>query len=254
MSPVYRRGFDAHTHMGESVFDDDRMSALQRAHDRGVSGLAIATGDPDRLPRLRMIAAQLGVVLSVGLHPWWVRADIRVEDVVKMLDESTPVAVGEVGLDRLRPHWAQQCLIFSAQLDWAHRHGRPVVVHAVRSVDEVLGEFERRPGLRMMIHGFTGSVQQAQRATELGIHLSIGPAALRATGRKRQVIRSIPETLLLLETDAPHQPLVVGERGEPADLIDVAEAVAQLRDVDPVALLSQTGDTARRFFGVEDDG
>jgi TatD DNase family protein len=106
----------------------------------------------------------------------------------------------------------------------------------------------------MMVHDFTGSVQQAKRAAELGVHLSIGPAALRATGRTKQVIRAIPEELLLLETDSPHHPLVAGERGEPADLIAVAEAVAQLRDVDPVALLAQTGDTARRFFGVEDDG
>ena len=127
------------------------------------------------------------------------------------------------------------------------------MVHAVRSVDEVLAEFGRRPGLRMMIHGFTGSVQQARRATDLGIHLSIGPAAMRAAGRTADVIRAIPVALLLLETDAPHHPLVAGERGEPADLIAVAEAVAQLRDVDPVALLAKTGDTARRFFGVEDD-
>jgi TatD DNase family protein len=254
MAPLYRRGFDAHTHVGEPAFDGDRMSALQRAHDRGVSGLAMALGDPDRLPRLREIAVQLGVVLSVGLHPWWVRDDTSVEQVVKMLDDNAPVSVGEVGLDRLHPHWEHQCRVFSAQLDWAHGHSKPVVVHAVRSVDEVLAEFGRRPGLRMMIHGFTGSVQQAHRAAELGIHLSIGPAAVRATGRTEQVIRAIPAELLLLETDSPHQPLVLGERGEPADLIHVVEAVAQLRDVDPVALLAQTGDTARRFFGVEDDG
>ncbi|MGK0346039.1 MAG: TatD DNase family protein [Myxococcota bacterium] len=254
MPTLYRRGFDAHTHVGEAAFDVDRMCTVQRAHDRGVSGLAMATGNPDRLPLLREIAAQMGLVLSVGLHPWWVRADTTVENVVQMLDDNDPAAVGEVGLDRLHPNWKEQGDIFAAQLDWAHRHSRPAVVHAVRSVDAVLAECGRRPGLRMMIHGFTGSVQQVQKASELGVYLSIGPTSLRATGRTIAVIRAIPSSLLLLETDAPHHPLHDGERGEPADLVHVAEAVAQLRDADPVALLAQTGDTARRFFGVEDDG
>lgn len=253
MDVVYRRGFDAHTHLGEAVFDTDRMCALGRANDRGISGVAMATGDPDRLPWLREIASQTGAVLSVGRHPWWVGPETTVAEVVGMLDGISPRSVGEIGLDRLYPNWDKQKEVFSAQLDWAHRHGRPVVIHAVRTVDDVLHSVSTRPGLRAMIHGFTGSLQQVRRAGELGVYVSVGPRALRATGRTVQVIREIPKERLLLETDAPHRPIHGAKRGEPADLVDVARAVAQLRDVDPVALLEQTGDTARRFFGVEDD-
>ena len=251
MSAVYRRGFDAHTHLGEAVFDNDRIAAVRRAQDNGVSGIAMATGDPVRLPVLRSVASQLGVVLSEGLHPWWVRSESTWNDAIEQLNAAMPRAVGEIGLDRLRPHFPEQQAIFTAQLDWARDHDRSVVVHAVRTVDEVLSAVAKRPGMRVMIHGFVGSVQQVHRAADLGVHLSLGPRTLRATGRTVDAVRAIPSALLLLETDCPHQPLPGRTRGEPSDLVQVAQAVAQLRDVDPVALFAQTGDTARRFFGEE---
>lgn len=248
MTAVYRNGFDAHTHIDDPAFDSDRPEMMERARIAGVSGLALAAGDPTCWDRLVQIATHTGAVPCLGHHPWWVDQDTAVDDVLAALHRYDPAVVGEIGLDRLRGDVSVQRTVFRAQLVWAAENDRPVVLHAVRTVDEVLHEVAQVPGVRALLHGFIGSVQQVDRATSLGVLVSIGPAACTASGRLVDAIRGIPAHSLCLETDAPHRPVPGEDRGEPRHLVQVAEAVAAIRQVDPMALLAETGHTARTFF------
>lgn len=248
MAPVYRNGFDTHTHIDDDVFDADRSEVLERARKAGILGLSLAAGDPATWDQLLQVATTTGAVPCLGHHPWWVDKDTAVHEVLAALRRYDPAIVGEIGLDRLRGDVSVQHAAFVAQLDWAAENDRPVVLHAVRAVDEVLHEVGKRPGVAALLHGFIGSTQQVDRAASLGVFLSIGPAACTATGRLVDAIRRIPAELLCLETDAPHRPIPGEERGEPVHLIQVAECVAAIRQADPVALLAETGHTARTFF------
>jgi len=247
MAPVYSNGFDAHTHLQALSHLDAVQTAMERARAAGISQVAVLGGDPDQWDNVAQVARAIGAIYGLGVHPWWASAAPDVSVVRERLDAAQPPVVGEIGLDRVRGALEEQQPLFCAQLAWAAENDRPVVLHAVRAVDEVVSQVARHRGVRAMIHSFTGSEQQMRRAVQTGLYLSIGPLALRASGRMVDVIRSIPANRLLLETDSPAHDAPCDE---PAGLVAVARSVAALRGMDASALLAQTGDVARAFYGL----
>jgi TatD DNase family protein len=72
--------------------------------------------------------------------------------------------------------------------------------------------------------------------------------------RLNDAIRETQADRLLLETDGPYLAPVPyrGKRNEPAYVREVAKHVAIIRDVPLDGLIAQTGDNARRVFGLEE--
>jgi TatD DNase family protein len=243
---------DSHCHLDFPAFDADRPAVLARAREAGVTDIVVPGTTPDAWGSVAAVASEPGVHAAYGLHPWW-SADYRPEQLQALaehLGSGQAVAVGECGLDfardidrELQRQW------FTAQLRLAAEYGLPVVVHAVRALDAVLGELSAFPGLAGVIHGFSGSRQQAERCVAGGFMLGIGPALTRSA-KLRAVLRSVPAECLLLETDAPDRPLS-GARGEPADVAMVGVAAAEAKRMAPAALARVTSANAQRLFGWE---
>lgn len=247
-------GFDAHTHLDFPAFDVDRGEALARARVAGVGGFAIASADPRDWGRVRDVARQWGQPWSVGVHPWWVDpAEPPDALVARVAAHEDADAIGEIGLDAVRrgvaPLDAQE-RAFRAQLAYAVDVNRPVVVHAVRAAPRVIAVLRdvgvpERGGL---VHGFSGDLPTARALIGLDLTLSFGPDLLRRP-HLREVVAAVPDGRFTLETDAPDRP-VDGDRGEPRDVVRIAEVVAAIRGVDVARILAVTGRTARRLFGV----
>lgn len=116
--------------------------------------------------------------LSVGVHPWNAeRADAETwARMERWLDDPRVVAVGEVGLDRLRgPAMDVQERVFMRQVDMAAQRGLPVVVHCVRAVDVLLRlrRATKRAG-QWVVHGFRGKAATARQLLDAGIDISFG--------------------------------------------------------------------------------
>jgi len=89
------------------------------------------------------------------------------------------------------------------------------------------------------MHCFTGTQAEATRALDLGFYLSIpGIVTFPKAGALRDVVRTLPEDRLLVETDAPYLAPVPfrGKRNEPAFLTQTVAAIAELRGVTAVAM------------------
>ena len=131
--------------------------------------------------------------------------------------------IGETGLDyACEVDRELQKRLFIEHLEAAIKANKPVVLHVVRAVDEVLNILKEYGALRGVIfHGFIGSWQQAQRCIELGYYLSFGPRSLRSP-KTCEVITKIPHELLFCETDAEH---------DKGNIEQVYSEVAQLRGV-----------------------
>ena len=70
----------------------------------------------------------------------------------------------------------QQLACFEAQLLLASHYGKPVIVHCVKAVDELLAVFARlRFGKPVVFHGFRGKAEQARQLLSKGFYLSFGP-------------------------------------------------------------------------------
>ena len=253
--------FDSHCHLDFPEFHADRAQAIERARRVGVSDVFVAgvtTGQWSRLVALR--DAHLEVSIGFGLHPWYLNREASVEQAMQRLRDAwqrhAPSALGEFGLDRLAEGrrdvaWKLQCEYFEAQLALAANLKAPVVLHIVRAHSEALGILStRRSTLPCgVVHGFTGSLEQARAYTELGLRIGIGPAVLQSP-RVQRVARELEPGALLLETDAPDQsPAGRSVRHECADLLAIANAVAELRGVAVEELGALTTANARRLFG-----
>jgi len=171
------------------------------------------------------------------------------------LDRERAVAVGECGLDFFVEGLDAQAQrdIFTAQLQLARDFDLPVIVHARRAVDEVIAAIKRFAPLRGVVHSYSGSAEQARQLWNLGFLVGLGgPITYERAHRLRSLAATMPLEFLLLETDAPDQPLAThrGERNEPAYLVEVADTVARLRDADVESIAQATTANAKRLFGI----
>ena len=256
--------FDTHCHLEDIVARLPLPDVVARMRHAGVDGVISVGVAPDQWERQKDVAQaaqDLGVSvgLAYGVHPWW--AD-RVEpmdataSLLKWLEREGErvVAIGEIGLDfaSQMPDAARQTELFLGQVDIALQHGLPVILHERKSADKLLSVIRRHPPLRGVVHGFTGSLQQARQLVEQGFYLGVGAAIThpRAT-RLRAVLSALPVEALLLESDAPNQSghAHLGEPNEPAFIVEQLEVLAELFAMDVPMLAERLDANARDLFG-----
>ncbi|RDH89338.1 MAG: DNAase [endosymbiont of Seepiophila jonesi] len=252
------RLIDSHCHFDDTRFDQDREQAFQRAREAGITSQIIAGVKAEWWPRQKQVCRDYsGLYPAYGLHPMFFE-DHRPQDIerlVSWIEREQPVAVGECGLDFFiedpQPE-AQQALL-EAQLELAQRYRLPVIIHARRSVDQVFNSLKQFPGLKGVVHSFSGSEQQARRLIDLGFLLSFGgPITYERAKRLRSLIQSLPLESLMLETDAPDQPdsRHRGERNESAYLPTVLQTVAELRNQPAAEIAAITSENAVQLFNI----
>lgn len=250
---------DSHSHFDAAEFDPDRTDAHARALAAGVDAQVVPAVDAAGWPKLKAVCAQFpGLHAAYGLHPMYL-AEHRpqhLDELREWIAREQPVAVGECGLDFFVDGLDRdgQQFYFDRQLALAAEFGLPVVVHARRAVDAVIAAIRRFPGLRGVVHSFSGSAEQAAQLHGLGFLLGIGgPVSYERAKRLRGIVASMPLEQLLLETDSPDQPGAHhrGQRNEPAHLVGVLDVVAGLRGMSRESVAAATTANARRLFKFE---
>ena len=131
----------------------------------------------------------------------------------------------------------QQKEIFGRVLQLCAKAGGKIVsVHSVRSAKAVLDMIETNlPASRgrAVLHWFTGTKSQAQRAVDLGCYFSINRQMI-VNEKHRAVVAELPLNRLLTETDGLIQ--TKGRPMRPADAGLTVEAIATVRGETPEAL------------------
>lgn len=251
---------DTHCHLDAPEFDADRAEVIERARDAGVGLMVIPAVSPATFGSARLAAMQCGGAYALGIHPLYVRDTPEHESLAALAhalqawrDDPRLVAVGEIGLDYFVPDLqdesskALQERLYVAQLELAVAHGLPVILHVRRSADGLLKHLRRlREAGRAVpggiAHAFNGSEQQAMAFVDLGFKLGFGGAMTFDRALQiRRLAASLPDSALVLETDAPDIPphwlyqtaeaRAQGQRSrnEPAELPRIAMTLAQVR-------------------------
>jgi TatD DNase family protein len=237
---------DSHAHVDGTEFDADRDEVIQRARNAGVSAiLNVGTGDPHggTLERAVELAEKYGdVYVAIGIHPHDARLfDDTVEHLITKLATQRPrvIAWGEIGLDFHYDNSPRevQLKVFARQLQLARDLRLPVIIHtreAEAETVQILKSEGAGSGLSGIMHCFSGSLQLAEEAIELGLLISFsGIVTFKKASELRAIAARVPSERLLIETDCPFLAPVPfrGKRNEPAFVVEVAKCLAEVRGV-----------------------
>lgn len=249
---------DSHCHLDVADFNDDLQEVLLRAHQAGVSRFIVPAISAAGWPYLADLAAKhRGFHPAYGLHPMFLaeHTDAHLHALPDWLNRPECIAVGECGLDFFVPGLdaVRQEVIFVEHLRLASAHDKALIIHARKATERVIQLLRQHAPLRGVIHSYSGSLEQARQLTAMGFLLGIGgPITYPRSTRLRAIVQEIPLQFLLLETDAPDQPMAgeLGQRNEPSKLVRVAQAVAEIRGVSVAEVAEQTALNAERLFGL----
>ena len=255
------RFVDTHCHFDFPPFTGDEEQSIAKAAEAGVQAIIVPSVEAAYFSRvLDLSTHHPALYAALGLHPIVIERhrneDIeRLDEIVQTAGDKL-VAIGEIGLDLYReePHFERQQTILDAQLRLAKRHDLPVILHSRRTHDKLAMHLKRidlpRKGV---VHGFSGSLQQAQRFIELGYKIGVGGTITYPRASKtRDVMAQLPLSALLLETDAPDMPLngFQGQPNRPEQAARVFATLCELRKETEEAIASALLENTRSVFGI----
>ena len=200
---------DTHCHLTKEYYEDIDQVILENKK-AGISKMIVSACDVSEYEEVISYAQRYECVyLSIGIHPEFASKTTKqnlsyLEQVVK--SNSKVVAIGEIGLDY---HYTKddkkaQQELFRKQLILAEKLNLPVVIHsrdAVFDTIEILKEF---PSLKGVIHCFSGSKETADIYIKMGYKLGIGGVLTFKNSKLKDVVKKIPLTNIVLETDSPY--------------------------------------------------
>ena len=165
------------------------------------------------------------------------------------------VAVGETGLDF---HYEEsqieaQISNFEKHILIAKESSLPIIVHCRMAKDEVFDILDKhRP--QGVVHCFSENLEFAQKIFDIGMYISFtGIVTYESSKKIQEVAREGDLNRLMIETDAPFlKPGVkrTEDRCEPADVVQIAEKIAELRGIPVEEVAEKTTRNAERLFGL----
>lgn len=249
------RFIDTHCHFDFPPFTGDEVAAIERAAEVGVDKIIVPSIVEMRFDTVLDLADQYPpLYAALGLHPMMIEnhTEAALAELGRRLARRSNklVAVGEIGLDLYRdnPQFERQEWYFDQQLRLAKHYDLPVILHSRRTHDR-LAMYLKRHDLPCtgVVHGFAGSLQQAERFIGLGYKIGVGGTITYPRASKtREVMAQLPLEALLLETDAPDMPPNgwQGQPNRPERIALVFAALCELRSEAPeviaAAILANT--------------
>ena len=246
---------DTHCHL--DACEPPTAELVTRARDAGIARVATVGMNDASIERALTAAAEYPDVHAiVGRHPHETEgfAEPDLDAIERAAGSSAVVAIGETGLDYYRDYAPRddQRRAFEAQIDLARRVELPLVIHTRAAEDDTFALLrERADGIPVILHCFSAP-DRLDECVERGYMCSFaGNVTYRKAEDLQQVARTVPDDLLLVETDAPFlapQPLR-GKPNEPANVVHTAAFVAELRGTSYEQLEATVERNAARVFG-----
>lgn len=247
---------DAHAHLGDAVFDADRADVLDRAREAGVKAVVSVGETLADAERNLQLSDEIGKMLrpAAGLYPTILDLDQAAE--LRTFIRAHPdrlVAIGEVGLD----HWKVQDeagreiqrQIFAQFIDLSRELDLPLNVHSRSAARPAIELLLERGAEKVLLHAFDGRAAKAMPALEAGFYFSIPPSVVRSK-QKQKLLRHLPLSALLVETDSPVLGPDRDQRNEPANVTVSIQAIAKIKEVREEEVVEAVEANARTLFGI----
>ena len=251
---------DSHAHFYSSEFDKDRTEVIKRSINAGIVRIIMPAIDSSTHEGMLMQEKKYpGTCVSMmGLHPCSVKENYEEELRIakNYLEKQKFIAVGEIGLDF---YWDisfknQQYAAFHRQLEWALQYDLAVSIHSRNATDECIKVIQQhqKGKLKGVFHCFSGTQEQAGKLIELGFYLGIGGVLTFKNAGLDHIVKEIDLSNIILETDSPYLAPVPfrGKRNECSYISNIAQKLAQIKEMPVDIIAATTTANAERLFGL----
>lgn len=252
---------DTHTHLFAEEFDEDRELAVLRAGEAGVTRLFMPNIEDTTVESLLALCRKHEECYPmIGLHPTsvdtdWMNRLARVKE--WLLSGERFYGIGEVGMDLYwdKTYRLEQMKVLDEQVRWALDYSLPLIIHCREAYTELLEVLDpyRTSGLTGIFHSFTGTADDAARLLEYsGFMLGINGVVTFKKSSLPEVLKEVPLSRLVLETDSPYLAPVPyrGKRNESAYLVKVAEKLGDVYGLPLEKIAAETTENALKLFKI----
>jgi TatD DNase family protein len=251
---------DTHTHIYYQEDKQELDKQIQRCLENHITKLFLPNVDSKSIPLVIDTCKRYpdNCFPMLGLHPCDVKENY--EDELRIIHQEIPnqkiYAIGEIGIDLYwdKTFLKQQQIAFEKQINWAKELELPIVIHCRDAFDEVFETLNKcnDEKLRGIFHCFTGDINQAQHAIDLGFYLGIGGVVTYKKSGLDQVVAQLDLKNIVLETDSPYL-APVPKRGKPNEssyLIHIAKKIADIKQVSVEEVAEITTSNSIDVFGI----
>jgi len=255
---------DAHIHLSDEEYSGHVDEIITDAKDYDVAALVSNSMDLETSTRSLELAEQYPqmVYAALGIHPWNVNAlaDDELEKTSELISDQRGngalVAIGEIGLDhKYAKTWDKQSMVFNEMLRLAEKLDLPVIIHSRGTTEKIVEMLPSYSLRKVLLHWFSNPVSVLSKAMENGYYITEGPPTVYSHGI-REVVKRIPLTNLLTETDGPvrfWKAPFNGKRTTPAFIAPVVRAIAEIKKTEVASVAEQIIKNFEEFFSVKLD-
>ena len=245
---------DVHAHICDPGFDKDRAEVLERARKAGVDAI-IAVGEnlSDARKNLELAKKYPMLKPAAGLYPTHLDLNQAGEmaDFIRQ-NHYNLTAIGEVGLDywvvKETPDKAVQREILKQFIELSKELDLPLNIHSRSAGRHAIALLLENNAARVQMHAFDGKAAAALSAVEAGYFFSIPPSVARSR-QKQKLVKRLPLSRLLIETDSPVLGPSPNERNEPANIWHAVKAIAALKETSEEAVIAAVSENTERLYG-----
>jgi TatD DNase family protein len=251
---------DTHTHLYLPEFNNDRDEMINRAVSSGVGKLLMPNIDIYSVSAMLSAADKYKTVCypMIGLHPTSVKDDylLQLDKLEKIASEHNFIAIGEIGIDLYwdKTYLKEQKEAMRRQVAFAISSRLPVVIHSRGAFPEVFSVLDEFTGeeLRGVMHAFSGTFVDAEKAVGMGFMLGIGGRLTFKNSGLDMLIKEVGIEHLMLETDSPYLAPVPfrGKRNESSYICIINKKLGEIFEINEEDAAAITHENSCRLFNI----
>ncbi len=246
---------DTHCHVYEEYYENiDEI--INNAKNNKINRL-INNGcdNKSNIEVIKTINKYPNIYGAIGIHPEATETyqNIDLINLENNLSNKKVIAIGEIGLDYhyTKENKEKQKELFDYQLKLATKYNLPVIIHSREATEDTINILSKY-NLKGVIHSFSGSLETANIYIKMGYLLGINGVITFKNSKLKEVIKQISLEHIILETDSPYltpEPYR-GKKNEPARIINIANFISNLKNIELDELARITNANIKRIFDI----
>ena len=267
---------DTHAHINFEAFKEDYGEVIKRSFDNNIGGVINIGTRLDNSKKAVEIAEEFAkgqslgkVYAAIGFHPDHLdeinieEIDTEIEKFKKLAKHPKVIAIGEIGLDNYyfrsgklkdtRDNHNKAAKIFEKFIELANEVELPVIIHSREAEEETIAKLTANSKQLTggVVHCFSGSLDFAKKILDLEFYIGFtGIITYPNAEDLRKVVKEVPIEKILIETDCPFlsPQKYRGKRCEPWYVSEIAEKIAEIKDISFEEVAKITTKNAKKLF------